>query len=137
MFTPFTYDAAGEARKAIILAISSGFPKRFIGILSLIWSLTYCGSLLIDDAVCFTSSSSRCVSVSPGRILLTVILYCPISLASVFDQAATASRMVLETPRLGKGVLTEVEMILMILPYPASHMPVTTACTRIWLQIRC
>src|SRR6266851_1494166 len=86
---------------------------------------------------CFINSSSLWVSVSPGRILFTVILYCPISLASVLAQEATASRIVLDTPRLGRGVFTEVEMILMILPYPASRIPGTTALIRFWLLTRC
>src|SRR5450432_1752015 len=85
-------------------------------------SITDC-SFSTNAAECFINSVSRCVSVNPGRILLTVILYWPISLASVFAHAATASRMVFDTPRLANGVFTEVEMILMILRHPAYREP--------------
>lgn len=52
-----------------------------------------------------------------------------ISVASVFDQAAMAQRIVLETPRVLSGVFTEVERIWMFLPYPAFRMP----ATKVWL----
>ena len=61
-------------------------------------------------------SLKREVFVAPGRTLFTVIPYCPNSPARVLLQFATAPRIVFDTPKLGKGCFTEVEMMLIILP---------------------
>ena len=41
----------------------------------------------------------------------------------VLLQFATAPRMVFDTPKLAKGCLTEVEIILMMRPNPAAFIP--------------
>ena len=71
--------------------------------------------------------SSRPVCVGPGNTLLTVIPNGPSSPASVFAQLATAPRTVLDTPSPAIGVLTDVEMMLMIRPYSRDFMPGTSA----------
>jgi len=45
-------------------------------------------------------------------------------------QVATAARIVPDTPRYGKGIFTEVEIILMILPKPSFFIPGITAVAR-------
>ncbi len=71
------------------------------------------------------------VDVKPGNILLTVILNCPSSLAMVFAHDATAPLVVLETPRLSIGIFTDVEITLMMRPYPSFFMEGTTAFVKI------
>jgi hypothetical protein len=50
--------------------------------------------------------------------------------ASVLAQAATAQRVVLETPRPAIGSFTDVEMMLMIRPYLSDFMPGSSACVK-------
>ena len=68
-------------------------------------------------------SSNLPVWVAPGSTLFTVIPNCPNSFAIVLLQLATAPRMVFDTPKLAKGCLTEVEIILMMRPNPAAFIP--------------
>src|SRR5678816_645828 len=122
ILTPLTYEPAGEARKAATAAISDGSPNRFMGISFFI----DCSTLSLDAFAFFAEASmtkaSRCVSMFPGKRLLTVILNCPSSLAIVFAHEATAPRIVLDTPKFFNGILTVVEMILMIRPVSYTHL---------------
>ena len=52
--------------------------------------------------------------MAPGNTLFTVTLNLATSPANVLLQLATAALIVLETPRLGSGCLTDVEMMLMM-----------------------
>ena len=70
-------------------------------------------------------------------MLLTVIPYLPISLDKVFDQLATAPLVVLDKPKFGIGSLTDVEIILIILPKSFYFIFLYTALNKIWLQIKC
>ena len=63
---------------------------------------------------------SLSVSVAPGKMLFTVIPYGASSVAIVLDQFPTAPLTVLETPNPFNGILTEVEIIFIILPKPLS-----------------
>ncbi len=56
--------------------------------------------------------------MAPGKILFTLIPYLPTSFDNVFAQFATAALVEFETPKLSIGCLTDVEMILIILPSP-------------------
>ena len=55
--------------------------------------------------------------------------YAATSNDSVLAQPAVAARIVFDTPRLGIGIFTEVEITLMILPYPSAFIPGNSACT--------
>src|SRR5215471_17660073 len=133
ILTPFTYDAAGDARNAATAAISDGSPKRFIGISSFIFfSITSIATFPFFAAPSI-NAASRCVVIDPGRRLFTVILNCPSSFAIVFAHEATDPRIVLETPRFFNGIFTDVEMMLMMRPYASFFMKGTTAVVRIWL----
>ena len=83
------------------------------------------------------SASSRAVFVKPGITLFTVIPNRPSSLASVFVQFAIAARTVFDTPRPLIGVKTEVLVMLMMRPYPASRMSGAHACVHACAQPRC
>ena len=61
----------------------------------------------------------------------TLIPKGPNSTESVFDQFATAPRMVLDTPKPLMGIFTEVEIILIMRPYFSLFIPGTNACTMI------
>src|ERR1043165_7982680 len=125
---PVMYEAAGDARKATAAPNSDGSPKRCIGISALHSSDTASSETPRLSALERKRLRRRSVDMEPGSTLLTVIPKGASSPARVLDQLATAARMVLETPRLRSGVLTEVEMICMIRPYPSAFMPGTTAC---------
>ena len=73
-------------------------------------------SCLLFYAIETMRLSSRFVFVNPGKMLLTVILYCPNSFAIVLDQEATAPRTVFEIPKLFIGIFIEVEIIFIIRP---------------------
>ena len=113
---PLIYAAAGDAKNATALATSSAFPKRFMGIsFSISSRIASTGTFNFSLRV-LTSACNLSVSVAPGKTLFTVIPNSPYSLAIVFAQLATAQRVVLLTPKFGKGCFTEVEMILMMRP---------------------
>src|ERR1041385_4264401 len=82
------------------------------------------------------SDSSRWVRVEPGRMLLTVMPSGATSFETVFAHPAMAARTVLETARPPIGSRTEVEMMLMMRPHPASRIAGSTACTSACLESR-
>lgn len=84
-------------------AISSGSAKRRIGISCIISCVTAVSVLPADFDLLLMMEYSRWVPVAPGNTLFTVIPSAATSLASVFDQLATAARMVLDTPSPCKG----------------------------------
>ena len=127
MLTPFTYDAAGEARKAATAAISEASANRFIGTSASIFFSTTAAAVLPRCASVSISVDSRLVDVNPGNTLFTVILKCPSSFAIVLAQLATAPRMVFETPRFFSGILTEVEITFTMRPYCSFFIEGTTA----------
>src|SRR4029078_1654675 len=116
ILTPLTYEPAGEARKAATAAISAGSPKRFMGISFFILCSTLSASVFAFFAFVPISEARRWVEILPGKRLLTVILNGPSSFAIVFAHEATAPRIVLDTPKFFNGILTVVEMILMMRP---------------------
>src|SRR5207249_2355441 len=130
MLTPFTYDAAGDARNAATAAISDGWPKRFIGISSFIFFSTTSINTFPLLAVVSITEASLWVVILPGKRLLTVILNCPSSLAIVLAHEATAPRIVLDTPKFFKGIFTEVDTILIMRPYTSFFIEGTTAFVR-------
>ena len=72
---------------------------------------------LIDDA----KEPSRSVFVKPGRTLL-IVMHVGSSRESDFAHDAIAPLKVFERPMFGIGSLTDVEMMLTILPIPAFSM---------------
>src|SRR5690606_27383849 len=116
ILVPFTYAAAGLARKAATAAISSGSANRPSGISCNISASTSALGAFALAVLLSIIVLSRAVAVAPGKTLFTVRPYAPSSLESVLAQDATAPRMVLLTPRPFKGIFTEVEIILMIRP---------------------
>ena len=80
---------------------------------------------------------SRSVSVKPGRTLL-IVMHGASSFDMDFAHEAIAPRRVLDSPMLGMGSFTEVEMIwMMIRPNPSASMPGTAAFTSVWAACRC
>ena len=71
--------------------------------------------------------SNRSVSVKPGNTLL-MVMHGANSRDKLFAHEAIAPRSVLESPMLGIGSRTEVEMMLTILPMPDSRIAGTTIC---------
>ena len=126
-FTPLIYPAAGDAKKAMAFAVSSGLPNRFKGTVLFMVSVTTSIEILPELDFDSMSEDSRSVAVKPGRILFTVIPFLATSKESVFAHDATAPRIVLETPNPCMGCLTEVEIILIIRPYFLLFMPVRSA----------
>ena len=114
--TPFIYPAAGDAKKAMAFAVSSGLPNRFKGTVLFMVSVTTSIEILPELDFDSMSEDSRSVSVNPGRILFTVMPFSATSKESVFAHDATAPRIVLETPKPGIGSFTDVDTILITRP---------------------
>src|SRR5690606_21322711 len=115
-FTPFTYDAAGDARNTIPAAISAGAAQRPSGTCARATASTSARGRPVLSAFAPKISSSRRVAVSPGNTLFTVMPSGPSSRDSVFAQFATAPRTVFDTPRPGIGSFTDVEITFTMRP---------------------
>ncbi len=113
---PLMYAAEGDAKNATAAARSFGLPKWPAGISEIISSSTVSILLPNFEALFSIILSSRPVFVAPGSTLFTVIPKGPNSIDKVFAQLATAPRMVFETPNPGIGILTDVDIILIIRP---------------------
>lgn len=137
MQIPLRYDAAGDATNAATAAISDGAPNLFAGTEFLILSCIADLSIFSLSAKLSATASSLEVEMKPGKRLLTVMPKEASSLDMVFAHDATAARMVLETPRLSRGIRTDVEMTLMILPQAFRFIAGITAWVSTWLQTRC
>ena len=87
---------------------------------------------LIEDA----REPRRSVSVNPGRTLL-IVMQVGSSRESDFAHDAIAPLNVLESPMFGIGSLTDVDIMLTILPMPTFSISGTTPFTNVCDACRC
>ena len=120
-----------EGKNAIAAATSCGSEILPNGISLIMSCLASSKVIPFFSALVLMIDSNRPVIVAPGNTLFTVMPNGPNSSDNVFDQLATAPRMVLETPNPRNGTFTEVEMILMMRPYFSFFILGVTAWTKI------
>ena len=79
-------------------------------------------------------TASNAVSVSG---VTTTGADATVYIAKTVSVPADSTLVVLDTPNPFNGCLTEVEIMLMILPYFSVFIPGTSAWAKIWLQTKC